>query len=78
LNRRDTKFPLCTGWGRGGRSAGNGDVAGEGGVSSGAGDMTMSGVDIGEVGDGGHSGCMVDGDIGGDGSRLPECGAIGD
>ena len=78
MNRRDTKFPVCADWGRGGRFAGNGDVVDVGGVSSGAGDMTMSGVDIGEVGVGDHSGCVADGGLDGHGNRLPGCGAVGD
>lgn len=32
--------------------------------------MMMSGVEVGEVGDGGHPGCVIDGESGGDGSRL--------
>jgi hypothetical protein len=32
-------------------------------------DMMMSGVEVGEIGDGGHPGCVIDGESGGDGSR---------
>lgn len=39
-------------------------------MGSGAEETKMSGVEIGEVGDGGHSGCDDDGDLGRDGSRL--------
>ena len=67
------KLPVCAGWGRSGRFVGNGDV-----VDNGVGNKTKTGVHLGAVVDSGHSGCVIDGDLGGDGSRLPEWGTVGD
>ena len=67
------KLPVCAGWGRSGRFVGNGDV-----VDNGVGNKTKTGVHFGAVVDSGHSGCVIDGDLGGDGSRLPGWGTVGD
>ena len=42
------------------------------------GNKTKTGINLGAVVDSGHSGCVIDGDIDGDGSRLPEWGTVGD
>jgi organic hydroperoxide reductase OsmC/OhrA len=78
MKSRDMKFPVCASWGRGGRLVGNGDVVDKGDISSGAGDKTKTGVHPGAVLDSGHSGCFIAGDLGGDGSRLPGWGTVGD
>jgi hypothetical protein len=78
MKSRDMKFPVCAGWGRGGRFVGNGDVVDKGDISSGAGDKTKTGVHPGAVLDSGHSGCVIAGDLGRDGSRLPGWGTVGD
>ena len=67
------KLPVCAGWGRSGRFVGNGDV-----VDNGVGNKTKTGVHLGAVVDSGHSGCVIAGDFGGDGSRLPGWGTVGD
>jgi hypothetical protein len=78
MKSRDMKFPVCASWGRGGRLVGNGDVVDKGDISSGAGDKTKTGVHPGAVLDSGHSGCVIAGDLGGDDSRLPGWGTVGD
>ena len=78
MKRRDMKLPVCAGWGQGGRFVGNGDVVDSGDISSGVGNKTKTGVHLGAVVDSGHSGCVIAGDLGGDGSRLPGWGTVGD